>query len=71
MNRPADEPLSVPALDLKAQYRAIRDEVEPLVRDLMESQMFVLGAHVAGLEAELASYCGAAAPRGPTRCCSR
>ncbi|RUL82346.1 DegT/DnrJ/EryC1/StrS family aminotransferase [Tautonia sociabilis] len=58
MNRPAESP-SVPALDLKAQYRAIRDEVEPIVLELMESQQFVLGPNVAGLEAELASYCGA------------
>ena len=42
MNRLAD-PQAVPALDLKAQYRAIRDEVEPIVQELMESQQFVLG----------------------------
>ncbi|MEW4568781.1 DegT/DnrJ/EryC1/StrS family aminotransferase [Tautonia sp. JC769] len=59
MNRPAAEPLSVPALDLKAQYRTIRDEVEPIVQELLESQMFVLGPNVAALEAELAAYCGA------------
>ena len=59
MNRPAAKPSSVPALDLKAQFRAIRDEVEPIVRELMESQGFVLGPHVAGLEAEVAAYCGA------------
>src|SRR5690606_3001402 len=59
MNRPAAESPSVPALDLRAQYRAIRDEVEPIVRQLMEDQTFVLGPHVAGLEAEVAGYCGA------------
>jgi dTDP-4-amino-4,6-dideoxygalactose transaminase len=54
------EPLTVPAIDLKAQYQSIRDEVEPVLRRLLESQMFVLGPEVEQLEAELARYCGAA-----------
>ena len=54
----ADEPLSVPALDLKAQYRAIRHEVEPVVLQVMESQYFILGPEVANFEAEAAAYCG-------------
>jgi dTDP-4-amino-4,6-dideoxygalactose transaminase len=53
----AAEPLSVPALDLKAQYRAIRDEIEPVLKAVVESQYFVLGPEVAGLEAEIARYC--------------
>src|SRR5215213_5297674 len=44
------ESLTVPALDLKAQYQAIRDEIE--------SQHFILGPEVSGLEAEVAGYCG-------------
>lgn len=52
-------PLSVPALDLKAQYRAIRHEVEPVVLQVMEGQGFILGPEVAGFEAEAAAYCGA------------
>jgi len=51
--------LSVPALDLKAQYRAIRHEVEPVVLRVLESQYFILGPEVAGFEAEAAAYCGA------------
>jgi len=57
MNRSVDEQ-AVPALDLKAQYRAIRDEVEPVIRELLESQHFVLGPHVEALETEVAAYCG-------------
>src|SRR5262245_33118509 len=52
--------LAVPALDLKAQYQAIRDEIEPVLRRVIEDQMFVLGPEVEGLEIELAEYCGAA-----------
>jgi dTDP-4-amino-4,6-dideoxygalactose transaminase len=48
----------VPALDLRAQYDAIRDEIEPVVRRLIESQMFVMGSEVKELENELALYCG-------------
>jgi dTDP-4-amino-4,6-dideoxygalactose transaminase len=59
MSRPI-EPISVPALDLKAQYRTIREEVEGVVREVIENQAFVLGPEVAGLEEEVARYSGAA-----------
>ena len=58
------EPVSVPALNLKAQYQSIRDEIEPVVREILESQMFVLGPEVTRLEVELADYCGAASGIG-------
>lgn len=49
----------VPALDLKAQYETIRDEVEPIVLRMMREQTFVLGPEVSGLELEMAEYCQA------------
>ena len=52
--------VAVPALDLKSQYQGIRDEIDAVVRRVIESQMFVQGPEVAQLEAELAAYCGAA-----------
>jgi dTDP-4-amino-4,6-dideoxygalactose transaminase len=52
------EPVSVPALNLKVQYQTIRDEIEPVVRQVLDSQMFVLGPEVSALEAEIAEYCG-------------
>jgi dTDP-4-amino-4,6-dideoxygalactose transaminase len=55
MDRPA-----VPALDLKAQYQAIRDEIDRVLRDVIESQHFILGPEVSGLEADVSSYCGVA-----------
>jgi len=58
------DPVSVPALNLKAQYQSIRDEIEPVVRAVLESQMFVLGPEVTRLEAEVADYCGAASGIG-------
>ena len=58
------DPVSIPALNLKAQYQSIRDEIEPVVRQVLESQMFVLGPEVTRLEAEVADYCGAASGIG-------
>ena len=52
--------VAVPALNLQAQYQTIRDEIEPVVLGLFESQMFVMGPEVEKLEAELAGFCGAA-----------
>jgi dTDP-4-amino-4,6-dideoxygalactose transaminase len=50
--------VAVPVLDLRAQYQTIRDEIEPVVQSLFESQMFVMGPEVAELEVELARLCG-------------
>ena len=60
----AIEPVSIPALNLKAQYQSIREEIEPVIRQVLESQMFVLGGEVSALEIEVAEYCGAAAGIG-------
>ena len=57
MSFSSEQPISVPALDLKAQYQTIRDEIEPVVRDVLESQYFVLGPQVAEFEKEAAAYC--------------
>lgn len=56
----SQEPAGVPALNLRAQYQTIRDEIEPIVQQVLESQYFVMGPEVAGLEAEIADYVGAA-----------
>ncbi len=50
--------MKVPLLDLKAQYQILKAELLPEVERLFDSQMFILGAPVEKLEAELASYCG-------------
>ncbi len=52
--------VAVPALDLKAQYQGIRDEIEPVIKRVLENQMFIQGPEVEALENELAEYCGAA-----------
>jgi dTDP-4-amino-4,6-dideoxygalactose transaminase len=54
----AIEPLAVPALDLKAQFQSIREEIEAAVRRVIESQHFVMGPEVSGFENEMARFCG-------------
>ena len=49
--------MNIPLLDLKKQYAAIRAEVEPVVREVMESQYFILGPKVQAFESEVAAYC--------------
>jgi dTDP-4-amino-4,6-dideoxygalactose transaminase len=54
---PAVAETQVPLLDLKAQYATIRAEVEPVVREVIESQYFIGGPKVEQLEKEIAVYC--------------
>ena len=50
----------VPLIDLKAQYTGeLRDELRAAVDRVLESQRFILGPEVEGLETEAAEYCGA------------
>jgi dTDP-4-amino-4,6-dideoxygalactose transaminase len=47
----------VPLLDLKAQYATIRTEILEVIDRVCESQYFILGPEVIGLEEEVAGYC--------------
>ena len=48
--------MQVPLLDLKVQYATIRDEVEPVIKDVVENQLFILGDKVVELEEAIAEY---------------
>jgi len=50
--------VSVPLLDLKAQYQAIREDVLGALMEVVESQQFIMGEAVRRLEAEVAAFCG-------------
>jgi dTDP-4-amino-4,6-dideoxygalactose transaminase len=56
--------MNVPLLDLKPQYREIREEVWRVTEEIYESQQFILGPHVSRLEADIAAYCRAAGAVG-------
>ena len=49
--------IKVPLLDLKEQYKTIKEEVLETAEELFESQYFILGPRVASLEKEIADYC--------------
>jgi dTDP-4-amino-4,6-dideoxygalactose transaminase len=49
--------MKVPLLDLRAQYRAIKGEVDAAIADVMESQQFILGPKVEECERAVAQYC--------------
>ncbi len=48
--------MNVPMLDLKAQYATIRDEIEPAIKEVFESQYFILGPNVVACEEAVAAY---------------
>ncbi len=49
--------MNVPLLDLKAQYRTIKDRVLEVTEAIYDSQYFILGPHVEALESAIADYC--------------
>jgi dTDP-4-amino-4,6-dideoxygalactose transaminase len=52
------KPVSVPLLDLKAQYAALRDELRPAIDRVLDSQQCINGPEVAQLERDVAHYSG-------------
>ena len=50
--------MEVPFLDLKAQHRAIRDEILPLWEEVLDSAWFAGGPQVTAFEEEFAAACG-------------
>ena len=50
--------VKVPYLDLKAQYRSIKPEIDAAIAGVLESCQFALGPEVAAFEQEFAAYCG-------------
>lgn len=49
----------IPYLDLQAQYRALKPEIDAAVLRVLDSAQFVLGDEVTAFEREFAAFCGA------------
>ena len=49
----------IPFVDLKAQYRSIKSEIDTAVLRVLESSQFVLGQEVEAFEKEFADFCHA------------
>ncbi len=52
--------MGVPVLDLTRQYASIRPEIEKALKEVFETQHFILGAQGQSLEQEVARHLGAA-----------
>ena len=50
--------MQVPLLDLKEQYRGLKEEILKEISDICDSQYFILGDKVQKLEDEISEYCG-------------
>ncbi len=51
--------MKIPFVDLKAQYRSIKDDISKAINDVLENTAFVLGENVKTLEKDFASFCNA------------
>ncbi len=49
----------IPFVDLKAQYRSIKQEIDAAIGKVLENSAFILGSEVAAFEEEFAAYSGA------------
>ena len=54
---PGTARMTVPLLDLKAQYETLAPDIDAAVRSVFDSQHFILGPEVQQLEREIAAYC--------------
>jgi dTDP-4-amino-4,6-dideoxygalactose transaminase len=51
------KPIAVPLLDLKAQYLALKADIDAAMQSVVESQHFINGPEVTALEEDVAAYC--------------
>jgi dTDP-4-amino-4,6-dideoxygalactose transaminase len=50
--------MSIPLLDLKAQYLSIKEEIDKAILGVIDSCRFIFGPEMKALEDEIAFYCG-------------
>lgn len=50
--------MSIPLVDLKAQYNSMKDEIDAAIGRVVQSGQFILGPEVEAFEKEMASYLG-------------
>lgn len=52
--------MNIPLVDLQAQYRSIKSEIDRAIHAVLERGQFILGPEGEALEREIAAYCGTA-----------
>ncbi len=58
MNSPMNATMNVPFVDLKAQYRTIKQDVDSAIQSVIDNTAFVLGDAVKQFEESFARFCG-------------
>lgn len=56
--------LQIPLVDLRAQHRVLRDELDAAIQRVLEGGKFILGEEVESFESEFAAYVGTAGAVG-------
>lgn len=51
--------MEIPFIDLKAQYQALRSQIDARIRQVLDHGQYIMGPEVAELEEKLAAYTGA------------
>ncbi len=51
--------MSIPLVDLKAQYRAIKPDIDAAIQRVIDNTSFIMGPEVTAFEEEFAAFCGA------------
>lgn len=52
--------MHVPLLDLQLQYKGLKKQILPVIEEITDSQLFILGERVANFEKAICEYTGAA-----------
>lgn len=50
--------MPVPFLDLQAQYRSLKAEIDPAIQKVLDTSSYILGPAVEAFEKDFAAYCG-------------
>lgn len=51
--------MDIPLVDLKAQYKSIKPEIDAAIHDVLDNTAFIMGEHVKNFEANFAGFCQA------------
>jgi dTDP-4-amino-4,6-dideoxygalactose transaminase len=49
--------MNIPLVDLKANYRSIKSEIDGAIQDVLDSSSFIMGPYVKKFEADFARFC--------------
>ncbi len=52
--------MSIPMVDLRAQYASLKDEIDAAVKRVIDNAQFIGGPELEAFEKEMAAFCGAA-----------